>query len=628
MAALAAALAAPSQAPLVGELRRVAFWMSAVAVGVGAALVPIVLVRSQGDEQPWVSALLTGVALAVAALPEGLATVVVGALAVGAHRLAVEGAVVRELAAVEALGVVDVLCTDKTGTLTTGTLSVATTVVAPGHEDVDLWISLQRCIDPRDGTGDPLDVAIGAALPADLPPVGERLAERPFDPAVRSMATVVAGADGPVLVVKGAPEAVLPRCRPGAAMSVVRTAVGALATEGMRVLVVATRATDDLEADDLDLVGAVALHDGLRPTAADAVERCHEAGIRLVMVTGDHPATARAVGRAVGIEGATTSGPELADLDALERDEVLRRSSVVARVDPLTKVALVDAHRAAGAIVAMTGDGVNDAPALRRADVGVAVAGAAGTDVAREAAQLVVTNGDLGTLVSAVGEGRRIRANLRAVVAYLLAGNLSEVFVVIAGVALVPELAVPLLPVQLLWCNLITDGVPALALGVDRPPSDPLARGRGARTLLDAPLLRRLVTRAAVMASAVLATGVLARSWGWSDEQIRSQLLLSLVVVHLVSAYAARARRHAFERGWWRNRVLAAAILGSLALQVLAFGLPFGRVALGVAELPAVAWALAAGAATASLLGMALVQLWHLRRHGEERAVPHPRPTA
>ena len=410
---------------------------------------------------------------------------------------------------------------------------------------------------------------------------------------------------------KGAPEEVLGRCRPGRARERLEAAVAELANQGLRILAVASASSAALDSRDMEPLGLVAFHDPLRPSAVVAIERCRAAGIRVVLVTGDHLATARAVAAKAGIGGGTAvSGEELAGLGAARRFEALRAASVVARVDPRTKVDLVEAHRAAGGVVAMTGDGVNDAPALRRADIGVALAGEGGTDVAREAAGLVVTDGDLGTLVAAIREGRRIYKNLRDVVSYLLTGNVSEVVVVIGAVLLLPSLAVPLLPVQLLWVNLVTDGLPALALGVDHPRGDPLARPprRPDERLLDGRRLMRLVGRGAAVAAGVLATGLVARHWGWSAEVVRTQLVLALLGAHLCLAYTVRADRWTFEAGWWRNRFLLAAVGGSLALQVLAFGTAMGRELLGLGVLPAAGWVLAAMSAAGTLALMDLTR--------------------
>jgi Ca2+-transporting ATPase len=378
---------------------------------------------------------------------------------------------------------------------------------------------------------------------------------------------------------------------------------------------VASSATDDLDATDLEPLGLIGLEDKVRESAVDAVARCRGAGISVVLVTGDHVATARAVAHSVGIDGTAVTGAEVAALAPAEREAVLRRASVVARVDPATKLALIEAHRNAGSVVAMTGDGVNDAPALGRADVGVAIAGEGGTDVAREAADVVVTNGDLGTIVSAVAEGRRIYRNLRSVVGYLVVGNMSEVLVVAVALVLLPDLAVPLLPVQLLWVNLVTDGLPALALGVDRPAADPLKlpAAAGREGLLGRQRLRELVTRALCVATPVLATGVVADAWNWDERAVRSQLLLSLLGAHLLLAYTARARRFTFESGWWRDRIVLGAVAGSLALQVVVFSTSAGRAALGLAALPPRGWLLAAAASAIALTAIDLLR-WHRRR--------------
>jgi len=609
--AIAASFAADSTVPpLVTELRSVAARMSGLALVLGAGLVPIVFLRSRGDDGALVTAILAGVALAVAAIPEGLATIVTGALALGARRMARRGAIVRRLPAIEALGSASVICTDKTGTLTTGRLTVTATEIIDGR-DREFWLAALRCNDGTTGTGDPVDVALAAAArrAGASGPLGERVAERPFDVQTRSMATVHVEDGTPALTVKGAPEVVLQRCAPGPERDALAQAVGDLTGTGLRVLAVATATSTDLDADALRPLGLAGFADPLRPSAIDAIAECRRAGIRVVLVTGDHIATARSVAAAAGIDdGDVIAGSALAALPQDHRAELLRTAAVVARVDPLTKVELIDAHRATGAVVAMTGDGVNDAPALRHADIGVAVAGEAGTDVARDAAQLVVTNGDLGTLVAAVREGRRIYRNLRAVVGYLLTGNISEVLVVVATVVLIPELAVPLLPVQLLWVNLITDGLPALSLGVDRPAGDPLAeppRPRGDH-LLTARRLGALAGRAAAIATAVIASAFIGRRWGWDDEQVRTQLLLSLLAAHLLLAYTVRAQRWTFESGWWRNRILLAAVGGSLALQALAFGTAAGRAALALGALPPAGWVLAASAAVAAICVLSL----------------------
>jgi calcium-translocating P-type ATPase len=607
LGAIASTLQTNEDPPLVHDLRQVAARMSVLAIAVGGALVPVVLLRARSEPDAVVVAVLAGVALAVAAIPEGLASIVVTALALGARRMADGGAIVRRLEAIEALGSAQVICTDKTGTITTGRLAIADVVPVPGRE-AELWRTAAYCNDATDGTGDPLDVVLLEAAQAHgVTRSGvHRLEEHPFDADTLCMVTIDRVDGARRLSIKGAPEVVLARCTPGPDVDALADRVAALTARGMRVIAFATASTGDPDATALDPLGIVALHDPLRPSAVDAVARCRDAGIRVVLVTGDHASTAGAIAASVGIDGAVVEGRDLVDLEPADKAARLQEAAIVARVDPGTKLDLVQAHRAVGRVVAMTGDGVNDAPALRVADVGVAIAGEGGTDVARAAADIVVTNGDLGTIVRAVGEGRRIHRNLRSVVGYLVTGNISEVLIVIAAVVLLPDLAVPLLPVQLLWVNLVTDGLPAVALGVDRPGVDPLRLPPAPSrvSLLDAARLRTLVGRGAMVAGAVLAAGLVASASGWDDERVRSQLLLALLGAHLVLAYAARATVRTLEPGWWRNRTLAVAVGGSLLLQVLAFCTEVGREALGLATLPPSAWALAALAAGAALVGI------------------------
>ncbi|WP_338113504.1 HAD-IC family P-type ATPase [Thermobispora bispora] len=343
------------------------------------------------------------------------------------------------------------------------------------------------------------------------------------------------------------------------------------------------------------------MQDEIRPSAPRAIEDCRSAGIRVVMVTGDHADTARSVAAEVGIDphpvvtGYTLRG-------AADRAARLREANVLARVDPQTKLDLVRALKERGEVVAMTGDGVNDAPALRHADVGVAVAGEEGTDVAREAAAVVVTNGELGTIVTGVREGRRLRHNVASIIGYLLTGNLAEIILVLAGLLLWPELVVPLYPVHLLWINLVLDGIPAIALGVDRPPGDPLHLRPNRNGLLSWRALRRIGLRALIVAALVFTVVELVRGMGWDAEHIRSQAVLTLVFARLTLAYVVRARTWTFERGWWRGRSVGTAVAATAALQALVTAVPVLGQPLDLVPLPWIGWAMAAGAAVLTVL--------------------------
>jgi Ca2+-transporting ATPase len=603
--AIAHGLAVDTPPPLEKELRTLAWRITIGAMVAAVILLVVVLARTGLDRDAIGQAALAAVALGVAAIPEGLVAVVTLALALGAQRMAREGTIVRRMRAIQGLGSATVLCVDKTGTLTEAKLAVAETY-ALDESSGDLWLAALRCNDVRDGIGDPLEVALVVEAKqrgyANL--TERRLAEVPFEAVRRTMTTVHETAKGPVLTLKGAPEAIAEACRGHPGVHGLMQRASEMAAGGSRVIAFATAQTANPRFRPLEPVGLMGLRDPIRPSSRDAVLACREAGIQVVMVTGDHPVTAKVVAAAVGLDATkVVTGPDLAKLAPSARSAALREAQVVARVEPETKVALVDAHREAGHVVVMMGDGVNDAPALRKADVGVAVSGADSTDVARESADIVLTRGDVGTLVQGVREGRRIYGNLQAVVSYLVAGNTSEVLVVLAGLALFPELVVPLAAVQLLWINFITDGLPAIALGVDNPQGDPLRNKPSARdSLLPARRVWALLGRGALMAAAVVATGLWARSQGWDARVVQTQMFVTLILVHLLMAYVSRTTAHAFSKGWWRNRTLLAAIAGSILLQAIVFAIAPLRDALNLATLPFEGWlmaVLAAGCAVA-----------------------------
>ncbi len=585
--------------PLQGELARLTARLGALAALVAVVVSGLIVGRAGATEGALERAFLSGVALAVAAVPEGLATVVTVALALGVHRMASRGAIVRRLPAVETLGSTTAILADKTGTLTenrmrlewvarAGAPPVPLSELAPGERDAVLQVAV-LCNDavPRPPSGDPVDLALlDAAGPGQVERwrrANPRVATIPFDSERRRMTTLHRDDGRFLLLSKGAPEAVLPRSAallgPGGEepldeerQTMLLGLVGELAARGVRTLALARRRLEDppaaLEAaeEHLTLVALVGLRDPVRPEAAEAVQAVRRAGITLLMVTGDHPGTAAAVAKEVGMVelGAPVLTGSQLRREGLPADPL--RVAIYARVDSDQKLALVDALRARGEVVAVTGDGVNDAPALHRADIGVAM-GRAGTDVAREAADMVITDDNLATIVAAVRQGRGIYDNIRKVVDYLVAGNLSEILVVVSVLLSFPALGVPLLPLQLLWINVLTDGLPAIALGSDavapgimaRPP-----RPRGER-LLPLRRLSLLGWRAALIAAASVASLAVDRfAWDASWTRARAVMFTVLVVAHLLYAFAARMPTLAF------NAWVAGAVAGGLALQVLA----------------------------------------------------------
>ena len=515
--------ATEGQTPLQRRLAQFGKRLALAALGICAIVFVAGLLRGE----PLVLMFLTSVSLAVAAIPEALPAVVTVALATGAGKMAKRNALVRRLPAVESLGSVTYICSDKTGTLTQNRMRVArlwsegAPAVPTGPVPaIEPWPQLLRamalCNDAEEGAagdlqGDPTETALFTAAREagfDKPAIATampRVMELPFDSERKRMTTVHRDGKDYVAFTKGAPESVVIRC------SRIATAEGAasievpavlaeaerMAAEGLRVLALASRrwhglpAGDDVEGieGELLLLGLVGLIDPPREEAAAAVAECTSAGITAVMITGDHPATARAIARELGILGegeAVIDGEELTRLSIGELRERAGRTAVYARVNPEQKIRIVEALQARGEIVAMTGDGVNDAPALKRADVGVAM-GKSGTDVAREASHLVLLDDNFATIVTAVREGRRIYDNIRKFIKYAMTGNMGEIWTIFLAPFL--GLPIPLLPIHILWVNLVTDGLPGLALALEpaerglmrrppRPPSESVfARG-------------------------------------------------------------------------------------------------------------------------------------------------------
>ena len=615
--------------PLQRELRVLSARLGMLAIAIAGGVFGLTLLRMGLSPASAQRAFLASVALAIAAVPEGLATVVTVALALGVRRMAARGAIVRRLPAVETLGSTTVILTDKTGTLTENRMELSAVVVADGEptplEELPAVLTDRvgeiavlcndATLDPP--IGDPIDIALLQAfenerrrtLSARLP----RIAGLPFDSARRRMTTLHRLDDRVLLLVKGAPETVLALCSEilttegevepldEGKRAVLRMRADELANRGIRTLILARRvlceAPEDLEQSEHDLVAIalVGLRDPVRLQAPRAVKDCRSAGISLVMVTGDHPGTAASIAEDVGLlEGndRVLTGASIRR-DGLPDDPL--SVAVYARVDPDQKLKLVEALQARGHVVAVTGDGVNDAPALRRADIGVAM-GRTGSDVAREVADMVMTNDDLATIVVAVREGRGIYDNIRKVVDYLVAGNLSEITVVVLGLALFPELGVPLLPLQLLWVNLLTDGLPAIALGVD--PPDPslmtLAPRRRGDRLLAGPRSALLAARGVLIASSALGALVVTR-FGWDEpwNQARAVMFTVLVFAHLLYAFVVRAHDLHRPLQWLSsNGWLLFAVATGISLQVLIVVWPAAHELFGTAPLTAREWML------------------------------------
>lgn len=614
------------RSPLEDQVRRVAWLIAGIGVGVAVAFVPVGLSAGLSP----VAAAVFAVGLLVANVPEGLLPIITLALANAVRDLARRGAVVRRLSAVETLGATTTICTDKTGTLTENRQRVRELWlpdrgrVAPDAPPPELVEVVRRCSTadrPDDGsppTGDPTELALlELASGTDTSAAArerDRIALHPFDAALARMTTVDHTDDGPAVHTKGSVEAVLPCCRDVPAG--VATAAVALASDGLRVLALAHRPcapgedpTDRAGVEDgLTLVGLVALLDPPRPSVRPAVARCHAAGITVHVVTGDHPATAATIARSVGIGEhglRVVTGPELTALDEPALDALLSRGEeiVFARVPPEAKLRVVEALVDLGEVVAVTGDGVNDAPALRRADIGVAM-GRSGTDVARGAATMVLTDDDFATIVAAVEAGRRVYDNVRRFIVYIFAHAVPEVvpflLFALSGGAIPPALGV--LPI--LAIDLGTDTLPALALGreaaepglMDRPPRPRhegvirpamLARAWGlfgtVSALLTSGAFLVLLLRAGWTPGAPVGPG---SPWHLAWRQAATATFVGIVSCQVGVAVAARTE-HAPLRsvGLFSNRALLGAIAVELAFTAALVYVPAAQAVVGTTAL-------------------------------------------
>lgn len=551
--------AQPPPTPLQQRLGRLARRLVLLGVSITLLLTAAMLLRGEGLEE----AFLVGVSVAVAAVPEGLAATVTIALALGAREMARRGAVVRTLSAIETIGEATVVCADKTGTLTVNRLRVARVEPARGAARGDL---LAAALAAAEAEVDPVDGALAAAARAEgVPSPGRVVRSIPFEAGRRRATVVVDGPDGQVVIVKGAPETVLALAGGDCEPELARTAV-VWAENGLRVLALAARhyppgvrpSDDELE-DGLESLGIVGLEDPLRPGAAESIRQARSAGLGVRMLTGDHPATARAIGRAIGLDD-----PEIR-----------------ARCTPAEKLELVKELAADGEIVVVTGDGVNDAPALRQAHVGVAM-GRGGTEAAREAAAIVLTDDDFSTIVAAVREGRRIGGNVRSFLAFLLSANIGEV--ALFAVAIVAGLGTPMTVVQVLVVNLLTDGPPAIALARDPAGEAAFSPGRAllGRTLgVALALFGALIGLVALIAFLVVD--------GLEPGGAQTAAFATIALAELALVFSCRSER---EAAWRlpRNGALEVAVLVSLTLVLLAVYLPvlhdpLGTVSLGPAAL-------------------------------------------
>jgi len=674
--------------PLQQRLNRMGKLLAYAALGLVAVIFVLGWVRGQSDIE---ELLLTAVSLAVAAVPEALTAVVTIALSLGAQRMLKRQSLIRKLPAVETLGSVTIICSDKTGTLTLNRMTVTALDVANHSIEMeqctdDAGFSLQLrgdipaadvlpaldllliagalCNDATLSTdpasperyhavGDPTEGALVLAaactgiLKQDLDRAFPRIAEVPFDSVRKRMTTLhrapQSDADVPerlhpawerrgtnvppyIAFTKGAIDGLLSisshvwvegerRALDTEWKARITAAHDKMAGNGMRVLGVGLRTwnlppEETAEAaleKNLTLVGLFGMIDPPRPEVAAAVKQCHEAGIRTAMITGDHPLTARHIARQIGISDNDRflTGREIDRMNVDELVDATRDVSVFARVSPEHKLKLIDAYQKQGHLVSMTGDGVNDAPALKKADIGVAM-GITGTDVAKGAADMVLLDDNFATIVSAVEEGRIIYDNIRRFIRYLLTCNASEIAVMLLGPIF--GMPLPLLPLQILWMNLVTDGAPALALGVEpaekdvmRRPPRPQAGGIFGREMIGFILVLGVFMSVTAIAAAW-------ELWRLGDPAWQTTVFTVLVLTQLIVALESRSEAESiFRMNPLGNRPMAGAFLLTIGLQLAVIYTPFGNRIFDTVPMPAFdLWATAG----VSLLALALIEIW------------------
>ncbi len=619
--------------PLQLRLAQLSRILSAAVLGICAFIFLLGLWRAWPIEHvaSLIDTFMVAVSLAVAAIPEGLATVVTIVLSIGVTNMSRRNAIIRRLTAVETLGCAQVVCSDKTGTLTQNRMTVTTHA---GADEGATARAMALCSDARlnaDGAaqGEPTEAALvqwaaarGLKKP-DLEAKLPRVAEAPFDSGRKMMSTVHRAADGFIQYTKGAPDALLGRCthamRDGervemtdALRAQILSDNKEMADRALRVLAAAERRYDALPGDTspealeqgLTFLGLCGMIDPVRPEAKEAVARCREAGIRPVMITGDHRDTAVAIARELGILRSPDEAITGADLDEID-DETLQRDierySVYARVQPEHKVRIVQAWKQRGRVTAMTGDGVNDAPSIKAADIGVGM-GITGTDVTKNVADMVLTDDNFATIVSAVEEGRRIYDNIRKSIQFLLSSNLSEV----VGIFVATLLGFTLLkPVHLLWINLITDCFPALALGLERaepdvmrrPPRDPkesiLAGGLGAGVVYQGALVAA-ITLFAYLLGHYMESG----QWAFvNSPDGMTMAFLTMSMAEIFHSFNMRSQRGSVLQLHSHNVMLWGAMALSLLLTTAVIYVPFLSAAFGFEHISAVEYFTALGLA-------------------------------
>lgn len=638
--------AGETKTPLQEKLAQLGRYLGIVALVACAVIFVIGLI----NKIPPLEIFMTAVSLAVSAIPEGLPAIVTVVLSIGVQRMVKKNAIIRRLPAVETLGSASVICSDKTGTLTQNRMTLVRTWCDGDAESKQfnfaeeqteaarnlLRLSALCCdgsVTVEDGKekhiGDPTETALvlGAmrigmpkdALNAEFP----RVAELPFDSDRKLMTTVNRMGDRLVVITKGAFDSLAPRCVAGN-LDAAKQQTERMSADALRVLAVGYKYLDELPGtvtsetleNGLTFAGLVAMIDPPRPEARDAVAVCRRAGIKPVMITGDHVVTASAIARDLGILADGDRAITGAELDAMSDDELdaqVEHIAVYARVSPENKIRIVRAWQRKGQVVSMTGDGVNDAPALKAADIGCAM-GITGTDVAKGAADMTLTDDNFATIVDAVREGRGIYANIRKVVGYLLGTNIGEILTVFFAMILWHK--TPLLSMQLLWINLITDSLPAISLGMEAVEPDVMERRPKPKneSMFANGFGLRIILQGVMFGVLSLAAYKIGEILGGSESYGQTMAFLVLGFSQIVQSYNMRSEHSLFKIGFFTNRTLNWAALLSLALSAIVLFTP-ARVAFGLELLTLPMYGIALGLVLVPLLVMECSKAFGLIKH-------------
>ncbi len=637
--------------PLQIKLRQLSRVLTWLVLGICAVIFAVQMLRSGGlNLRTALDSLMIAVSLAVAAIPEGLAAVVTVVLSLGVTHMAKRNAIIRRLTAVETLGCAQIICSDKTGTLTQNKMTV---VDFFGDNEAETAAAMALCSDAELGehgevTGEPTEAALvvwANKLGQDknaLKAKYMRCAEAPFDSLRKMMSTLHPKGEGYVQVTKGAPDVVLALCthyledgqtRPMTEEYRARIlkANKAMADRALRVLACAKRDWERLPAStepaqlerELCFMGLCGMIDPVRPEVADAIVRCRSAGIRPIMITGDHVDTASAIARELGIlagEAKAVTGSQLSRMDDESFEREFRNISVYARVQPEHKTRIVKAWQKAGYITAMTGDGVNDAPSIKTADIGVGM-GITGTDVTKSAADMVLADDNFATIVGAVEEGRRIYDNIRKAIQFLLGANMSEVLAIFAATLLGFTI---LKPVHLLWVNLITDSFPALALGVEKGEADIMRRPpREAKAGIFAGgmgwdiLYQGLLVAALTLCSYLIGAHLESGAWSFQNSGLGTTMaFITMSMAEIFHAFNMRSQRRSIFRLGGANWLLLAAAAVSLFLTSAVCEVPALAAAFEFTRVSAAQYGIAIGLGLCMIPVVELVKLF--QRMGEK----------